>query len=483
MIARPSAATAATSALWLGLLLSGANGQNNYSLGSVEEIKATAKTLAADLWAFYDVEWVGKQPGTLPGPPSENKGDYYWWVGGAMMGTYVDYWHYTGDDRYNKEIMEGLLYQAGPEADYQPEDHIASLGNDDQGFWGMSAMLAAEVNFPNPPEGKPQWLALAQAVWVTMASPERHDDVCNGGMRWQIPSYNGGYDYKNTIANGCFFNIGARLSHYTGDPKYAEWSEKTWDWLWGVEYIDHDNWLVYDGGHDYANCTNIAKATYSYNPAILIQGAAFMYSYTKDDKWLERVEKLLESVEKRFFPKEIAKEYQCEDSKTCNRDMVTFKGYMHRWIAQTTTIIPELADHWQPILKKSAEAAIKQCTGGETGRMCGIRWESGVFMHPREDKDATSGAGEAMNVFAAVSALLVDQDSKGPKTNATGGTSVGDPNAGTHSSNGQQKPLRPINTGDRAGAAILTILVLAGAVGTFAWSCMPDNISFMRKSG
>lgn len=164
----------------------------------LDDIKATAKTLAADLWAFYDVEWDGKQPGILPGPPLEYKGDYYWWQGGAMMGTYIDYWHYTGDDTYNKEVTEGLIFQSGPHRDYQPDDHRASLGNDDQGFWGMSAMLAAEVNFPNPPRDQPQWLALAQAVWVTMASPERHDSTCGGGMRWQIPKLNGGYVYKNS---------------------------------------------------------------------------------------------------------------------------------------------------------------------------------------------------------------------------------------------------------------------------------------------
>ena len=393
-----------------------------------------------------------------------------------MMGTYVDYWHYTGDDTYNEEVMEGLTFQAGPERDYQPERHAASLGNDDQGFWGMSAMLAAEVNFPNPPKDQPQWLALAQAVWVTMAAPERHDNVCGGGMRWQIPPYNGGYDYKNTIANGCFFNIGARLARYTGNDTYAKHAEETWDWLWAVNYIDHDNWLVYDGAHDYANCTNIAEATYSYNPAILIQGAAFMYDFTKDKKWEDRLDKLLDSALKRFFPKEIAKEYQCEDSITCNRDMVTFKGYMHRWLAQTTTIIPSLADKLRPILRKSAEAAIKQCTGGPSGRACGLRWESGKYFYPRLDKDATSGAGEAMNVFAAVSALLVDQEDKAPVTNTSGGTSAGDPNAGSHSRSGLPDPPRPMTTGDRAGAAILTIVILASAVGTFVWSCMPDPV-------
>ena len=79
----------------------------------------------------------------------------------------------------------------------------ASLGNDDQGFWGMSAMTAAENNFPDPPSTEPQWLALAQAVFNTMASPDRHDDSCGGGLRWQIPFSNIGYNYKNSECLHC----------------------------------------------------------------------------------------------------------------------------------------------------------------------------------------------------------------------------------------------------------------------------------------
>ena len=37
----------------------------------------------------------------------------------------------------------------------------------------MSAMTAAENNFPNPPSDEPQWLALAQAVFNTQAAKNR----------------------------------------------------------------------------------------------------------------------------------------------------------------------------------------------------------------------------------------------------------------------------------------------------------------------
>ena len=167
-------------------------------ISSRTEILESARTLAYDLMLFYDGNQTGMIPGILPGPPDDGKGDYYWWEGGAMMGTYIDYWHLTGDESYNAVVTEGMLHQTGPGFNYMPPNHTASLGNDDQGFWGMSAMLAAEVGFPDPPEDKPQWLALAQAVFNTQAASDRRDGTCGGGIRWQIPSLNIGYDYKNS---------------------------------------------------------------------------------------------------------------------------------------------------------------------------------------------------------------------------------------------------------------------------------------------
>lgn len=153
--------------------------------------------------SYYRGDQPGQVPGILPGPPPD--GDYYWWQGGALWGAMIDYWFVTGDTTWNDAVEQGLVFQS--EYSYMPRNWSISLGNDDQGFWGMSAMLAAEMNFQNPPPESPQWLALAQAVFNTQAASDRHDEYCNGGLRWQIPPSNRGYDYKNSIANGIFFNL------------------------------------------------------------------------------------------------------------------------------------------------------------------------------------------------------------------------------------------------------------------------------------
>lgn len=169
---------------------------------------------------------------------------------------------------------------------------------------------------------------------------------------------------------------------------------------------------------------------------------------------------LLDATIKVFFPNNIAYEVACEEHMTCTTDMLSFKGYVHRWLATMTQIAPFTHDQIMNVLEVSTEAAIKQCTGGSSGTQCGFQWSSGSF-------DGSVGAGQSMNVLGAVSSLLVASVGA-PVTNSTGGTSVGNNNAGS-SSDTFTGDSRPPTTGDKAGASILTILVLAAAAGTFGW--------------
>ncbi|KAI1770637.1 glycoside hydrolase family 76 protein [Hypoxylon cercidicola] len=427
-------------------------------LNSTDSIKNAAKEVAYDLMTYYHGNESGMIPGILPGPPPG--GDYYWWQGGALWGTMMDYWHYTGDETYNDVTFDAMQFQVGKNRDYAPDNWTLSLGNDDQSFWGMSAMLAAENKFRDPTGDAPSWLALAQAVWTEQSIRYSTDD-CGGGLRWQIFSTNKGYDYKNTIANGCFFNMGARLARYTQNETYAKWAEETWDWINNVKYIDKD-WNVYDGGHVPYNCTDTNRQQYSYNAAILLSGAAYMYDYTNKSKdWEDRINGLIDGMERVFFVNGTLYEPSCE-AGVCSTDMLSFKGYVHRWLAVVTQVAPFTHDRIMALLRSSAEAAVKQCTGGANGRQCGFHWTTGVY-------DGVTGAGQQMNVLGALSSLLV-REAEAPVTNATGGTSVGDPNAGL---NAPQLPeAAPIVAGDRAGAGILTAIVLATTIGGAVWMAL-----------
>ncbi|KAH7420265.1 glycoside hydrolase [Cadophora sp. MPI-SDFR-AT-0126] len=433
---------------------------------SASSIKDTAATIAYDMMTFYKGNQSGGIIGVLPGPPPNPPTGYYWWESGAMWGTLIDYWHYTGDSSYNDVTAKGIQAQVGEDLDMMPRNWSQSMGNDDQGFWGMTAMSAAETNFQNPPTGAPGWLALAQAVFNTQA--RRPDNLCGGGLRWQVYPYLTGYDYKNSIANGCFFNIAARLARYTDNHTYYEHAETTWDWIRSVGYMDA-NYNVYDGGHIQYNCTDINKVQFSYNIAVWLLGAANMYNYTNGSTiWEERVNLLLNSTFNTFFPDDIAYEVACEPKLTCTTDMYSFKAYVTRWLAATSLVAPFTRDRIMPKLKTSAVAAAKQCSGGDNGRMCGLSWSKG------EVWDGTQGVGQQM---AAMSALFVNllplENIAPPVTNATGGTSEGNPDAGSHSV-ANPEAVRPATGGDKAGAGIVTTLVLVGATAMFGWMSIGD---------
>lgn len=175
---------------------------------------------------------------------------------------------------------------------------------------------------------------------------------------------------------------------------------------------------------------------------------------------------------KNFFPDGVAYEVPCEyTTGACTADMLTFKGYMHRWLAQVTQLVPETKTKILPTLRKSTEAAVKQCTGGGSQRQCGFYWTSGQFKDPAVDK--TSGAGEVMNVLSAVSTLLTEQVS-GPVTQEDGGISEGDVNAGYAGHDNEYRNKRAITTADRAGAGIITGILILMCTATFAWMSFFD---------
>lgn len=178
-------------------------------VNSTSSIKSAASSVAHGLMQYYTGNQSGGIPGLLPYKP------YFWWESGALMGTLMDYYYYTGDDTYNDIVIQGMMWQASPTNDFMPQNQTTDLGNDDQDFWGFAAMTAAEYRFPNPPSTQPQWLELAQGVWNSQQL-RWNPQTCAGGLNWQIYSFNLGYDYKNSPANAGFINMGARLYAYTG---------------------------------------------------------------------------------------------------------------------------------------------------------------------------------------------------------------------------------------------------------------------------
>jgi mannan endo-1,6-alpha-mannosidase len=158
-------------------------------------------------------------------------------------------------------------------------------------------------------------------------------------------------------------------------------------------------------------------------------------------------------------------EVACETQvpPTCNTDMLSFKAYLARWMAAATKVAPFIHDKVMTALTTSAKAAALQCSGSSTGRACGLQWTKGATW------DGTTGVGQEMAALEVIQSTQIDNTNP-PVTNSTGGTSIGNNNAGSESG-GSTNPLmdNPTTTGDKAGAGILTAILLVGMVGGLGW--------------
>ncbi|KAK6827022.1 hypothetical protein RU639_004567 [Aspergillus parasiticus] len=423
----------------------------------IESLKDAASTAARGMLKYYHGNEPGQTPGTLDGT---------WWEAGAMFMTLVQYWRVSGDSSHNDLTTQGLQWQAGDNHDYLPANSSAYLGNDDQMFWGLAAMTCAETKYPDVSDG-PSWLSLVQGVFNNQI-PRWEMQTCHGGLRWQIHSWLPGYDLKNTISNGGLFQIAARLARYTGDQKYADWATKIWDWIAGSPLLDTKTWNVADTTSVTNDCKTNGNEQWTYNYGTLLSGAAFMYNLTNgDQKWLDAVDGLLNASLRLFFPPmynngTVLSEVSCETIETCDRNQMCFKGFLSIWMAYTATLVPSTAERIIPRLKGSAEAAARQCSGGEDGTACGVRWYEDTW-------DGKNGLETQMSSLSIFTANLMLQSDEQPVTSTTGGESKSDPDAGTGGKSRKPDEPRKITTGDRAGAGIMTLVVGVAWTAIMVW--------------
>jgi mannan endo-1,6-alpha-mannosidase len=160
-------------------------------------------------------------------------------------------------------------------------------------------------------------------------------------------------------------------------------------------------------------------------------------------------------------PQNVMMEVACESNGKCDTDQQSFKGYLSRWMAASIKVAPFVKDWVMPRIQASATAAVATCNGGADGNQCGLEWT-------KQTNDGLMGVGEQLAVLQVVQANLIE-NVPGPVTNATGGTSKGNPAAGGSTSSSNPITFTTITTGDKAGAGILTTLVLVGMFGGAWW--------------
>ena len=321
-----------------------------------------------------------------------------------MWGAMLDYYHLTGDSSYMNVTTQALLSQVGPNFDYMVPAQEKDEGNDDQAFWGFATMSAAEKDYPQPTIGNYSWVQLTERLWNTQVA--RWDlTSCNGGLKWQIFTFNNGYDYKNSVSNGAFFQLSARLARFTGNQTYLDWAMKSYDWSTNVGLIN--NYAVFDGTDDTMNCSKQDQILWTYNAGIYLYGSAVLYNYTNGSSlWAERTQGFLEAAASFFSPYDnstnIMYEEACETVNTCDNDQFSFKGYLSRFMWASTLLAPFTGPAVTTLLTVSSEAAAQACSGGSDGTMCGQKWYIGGC-------DGVFGPGQEMSALETIQGLLSAQ--------------------------------------------------------------------------
>ncbi|KAF2178207.1 glycoside hydrolase family 76 protein [Zopfia rhizophila CBS 207.26] len=374
-------------------------------------IKSVAAKYAHGLMSYYKnnaSDTPKEDVGIFPKP-------HYWWEAGAAWGGMIEYSQFTEDSSYVDTVTQALVANFGPNNDILLPWRKSQEGNDDQAFWALALMSAIEYEFPDPKDVKTQYFDVVKGAFDNIAS--RWDtSSCNGGLKWQIyPENDYGYNYKNSISNGCFFALAARLARYTGNQTYADWAVKTWDWSKAVGLVS-DKYEVFDGTDDKKNCTDQDHNEWSYNIGVYLHGAAALYNYTDGDEvWKKHTSGLLDHTAIFFKPydnaTDIMYEVVCETGETgakpCNLDQQSFKAYLSRFMAKSAILAPFTKAKITNYLEKSAAAAAKSCSGGQDGVTCGSKWYTGGW-------DGTFGVGQQLAALEVTQALLTLKQGRAP---------------------------------------------------------------------
>lgn len=156
------------------------------NLDSTQSVLNASKTMVQHIMDIFPTE--GTPPHTSsPNSPGLLPKRYYFWNSGLAHSVLLNYWAASGDNSIAPFIRTGLLFQVDEVgAAYMSRTQIGDLANEDQAFWALAAMTAAELNFPISEDANNKtlsWLGLAQTVYE-MQAQRWNASSCGGGLKW-----------------------------------------------------------------------------------------------------------------------------------------------------------------------------------------------------------------------------------------------------------------------------------------------------------
>ena len=426
-----------------------------FAAGTLAQSNDTASRIAASITRLYNngSESGPQVPGLFP------EDDYYFWESGLAWDTMINYWAHSGDETLVPTVQAALLHQRGQDDAYLPANQTRNLGNEDQTFWGLAAMSAAELGFPAAESTNVTWFDLAKNVFDTQVQ-RWNEATCNGGLRWQIFTFNAGYNYKNSLTQANFALLGARLYRYSGNETYLEWAERAVEWSVnaGLIYSPREGVpAIYDGTDVTTNCSDVNHIQWTINAGQFMNAYAYACNGTCSSTWQELGRVALASTTGVFARNgSILTEVACRPSGTCNTDQEAYRAPLARGLANARDMVSDLDDSSKEdankIIAASARGAGIQCAGTEG---CGTDWSAKEF-------DGATGLGQdlaGLEIIMATSTRPQLRTANGTTGGAAGGSAGGSGN-GTSPTGGSSGPAEA----DANGAAGFTYSLLFVAI-------------------
>ncbi|KAI7231320.1 mannan endo-1,6-alpha-mannosidase [Hortaea werneckii] len=457
-------------------------------VNSTSSVYDAAQMIASNVMARYQNSSAA--PGLFGQP-------YYFWESGLAWDAMINYGSATGDSQWNAMVAENILAQKGPDNDFMPPNQTKTLGNDDQARWALAAMTAAERGLPLPVDaldaGVGNWSELAINVWNSQVA--RWDDsLCGGGLRWQIFSFNNGYNYKNSFSNGEFVQLGTRLARYTGNNTYIDWALDAAQWAVDVGLLDQEG-RVFDGTSTNDNCSQLNHIQWTANAGAYLSGTAYAANYSGPLRWSGYNSVLFLTSNVTFFDDGVMYEVACEPNMNCNTDQLAFKAVLARAMANTKnlaatgevtqgegclfnqtgpcTTIGSAREVIQGWLESTAKAAAASCEMQDSGLMCGTNWRQDGY-------DGHSGLGQDLSALEAILAVLSHYEYqttlpvnsagmpggyKPPTYSDTPGNSSSSSSGSGTSPSSSASPSSPASYDNAAGTSSASLFALVAAAG------------------
>ena len=240
-----------------------------------------------------------------------------WWQSGNALQALLDYMAKTRSKKYMWAVENTVEQQRKP-LPWWPEGggEFRADSTDDTGWWALAMIRLYDLTRDR------EYLDIARIDEAYIR--DYWDDVCGGGVWWDIPAKT----YKNAISIELYIKLAASLhNRIRGDEVYLERAVEAWEWLRGSGMINGE-YLVNDGLQTQSGrCDSNLGTTWTYNQGVVLGGLTELFKATSDRGYLSAAKRIADAViaSPALSPNGILTE-PCEPAGSCNADQAAFKG-------------------------------------------------------------------------------------------------------------------------------------------------------------